>query len=129
MSGWAIGRASLGPGTTREEMMPILQETGLRCGTDFFLAFSPEREDPGRKGETTSTITKLVGGVDAVSGDLAEALYSRVVSDVHRVSSAEVAEAAKLLENVYRAVNIALVNELKIVLDEMKNDVWEGNLE
>ncbi len=113
------------PGTTREEMMPILQETGLRCGRDFFLAFSPEREDPGRKGETTSTITKLVGGVDAVSGDLAEALYSRVVSDVHRVSCAEVAEAAKLLENVYRAVNIALVNELKIVLDEMKIDVWE----
>ena len=113
------------PGTTREEMMPILQETGLRCGRDFFLAFSPEREDPGRKGETTSTITKLVGGVDAVSGDLAEALYSRVVSDVHRVSCAEVAEAAKLLENVYRAVNIALVNELKILLDEMKIDVWE----
>ncbi len=113
------------PGTTREEMMPILQETGLRCGRDFFLAFSPEREDPGRKGETTGTITKLVGGVDAVSGDLAEALYSRVVSDVHRVSCAEVAEAAKLLENVYRAVNIALVNELKIVLDEMKIDVWE----
>ncbi|MHC4107185.1 MAG: nucleotide sugar dehydrogenase, partial [Planctomycetota bacterium] len=113
------------PGTTRDEMMPILQETGLRCGRDFFLAFSPEREDPGRQGETTSTITKLVGGIDAVSGDLAEALYSRVVRNVHRVSSTEVAEAAKLLENVYRAVNIALVNELKVVLDAMGIDVWE----
>ena len=113
------------PGTTRDEMMPILEETGLRCGEDFFLAYSPEREDPGREGLTTSSIPRLVGGVDAVSGDLATALYRRVVSRVHRVSSVEVAEAAKLLENVYRAVNIALVNELKTLLTDLGIDVWE----
>ena len=113
------------PGTTRDEMMPILEESGLRCGEDFFLAYSPEREDPGRKGVTTSSITKLVAGVDDLSGDLAAALYGRVVEKVHRVSCAEVAEAAKLLENVYRAVNIALVNELKTLLADMGIDVWE----
>ena len=113
------------PGTTRDEMMPILEGSGLRCGEDFFLAYSPEREDPGRKGVTTSSITKLVAGVDDLSGDLAAALYGRVVEKVHRVSCAEVAEAAKLLENVYRAVNIALVNELKMLLADMGIDVWE----
>ncbi len=113
------------PGTTRDEMMPILEETGLQCGKDFFLAYSPEREDPGRQGVTTRSITKLVGGVDELSGDLATALYSQVVEQVKRVSSAEVAEAAKLLENVYRAVNIALVNELKTLLADMGIDVWE----
>ena len=113
------------PGTTRDEMMPILEGSGLRCGEDFFLAYSPEREDPGRKGVTTSSITKLVAGVDDLSGDLAAALYGRVVEKVHRVSCAEVAEAAKLLENVYRAVNIALVNELKTLLADMGIDVWE----
>ena len=113
------------PGTTREEMLPILESGGLRCGKDFFLAYSPEREDPGRENMTTSAIPKLVGGIDDSSGNLAMALYEKVITQMHRVSSAEVAEAAKLLENIYRAVNIALVNELKVVLTEMDVDVWE----
>jgi UDP-N-acetyl-D-glucosamine dehydrogenase len=113
------------PGTTREDMLPILQASGLTCGEDFFLAFSPEREDPGRPDQSTATIPKLVGGIDTVSGDLAEALYRGFVKTVHRVSSAEVAECAKLLENIYRAVNIAMVNELKILLNDMGIDVWE----
>jgi UDP-N-acetyl-D-glucosamine dehydrogenase len=113
------------PGTTRGEMSPILESSGLRCGVDFFLAFSPEREDPGRRNTTTASIPKLVGGVDPVSTDLAMAFYSRAIKEVHRVSSAEVAETAKLLENIYRAVNIALVNELKVLLTDMGIDVWE----
>jgi UDP-N-acetyl-D-glucosamine dehydrogenase len=112
------------PGTTRGEVLPILERTGLRCGQDFFLAYSPEREDPGRAAEPGG-IPRLVGGVDDVSADMALALYGNVVQLVHRVSSAEVAEAAKLLENIYRAVNIALVNELKTLLADMKIDVWE----
>jgi UDP-N-acetyl-D-glucosamine dehydrogenase len=113
------------PGTTRQEMLPILEKTGLRAGVDFFVAYSPEREDPGREGMSTSTIPKLVGGIDSVSGDLAMLLYEKVITQMHRVPSAEVAEAAKLLENIYRAVNIALVNELKVVLTEMDVDIWE----
>ncbi|MHC5112966.1 MAG: nucleotide sugar dehydrogenase [Planctomycetota bacterium] len=113
------------PGTTRDVVLPILAESGMRCGTDFFLAYSPEREDPGREGVTTATIPKLVGGVDEISGDLAMAFYERVVTAAHRVSSAEIAEAAKLLENIYRAVNIAMVNEMKTLLDEMGLDIWE----
>ena len=113
------------PGTTRERMRPILEGTGLRCGSDFFLAYSPEREDPGRTGTSTRTIPKLVGGVDEASGDLAQALYANCIDEVHRVPSAEVAESAKLLENIYRAVNIALVNELKVLFEDMGIDVWE----
>lgn len=113
------------PGTTREVMLPRFDATGLRCGVDFFLAYSPEREDPGRKDHQTQTIPKLVGGIDAVSGELATALYRKAIRQVIPVSSAEVAEAAKILENVYRAVNIALVNEMKMVLTAMKIDVWE----
>ena len=113
------------PGTTREIMQPRFERRGLRCGSDYFLAFSPEREDPGSKKFNTRTIPKLVGGVDASSGDLACLLYGKVISQVVPVSSAEVAEAAKLLENIYRAVNIALVNELKVVLTAMGIDVWE----
>ena len=113
------------PGTTRQDMQPILDARGLKCGVDYFLAYSPEREDPGRKGMTTAAIPKLVGGVDAASTDLAIALYSRCIKQVHRVSSAEVAETAKLLENIFRGVNIALVNELKVVLTEMGIDIWE----
>ncbi|MDG1899369.1 MAG: nucleotide sugar dehydrogenase [Phycisphaerales bacterium] len=113
------------PGTTRDEMKPILEETGLACGTDFFLAYSPEREDPGRKGVTTKAIPKLVGGVDDASTDLAMLLYGAAVEHAHRVSTAEIAESAKILENVYRAVNIALVNELKLILDKMDIDIWE----
>ena len=113
------------PGTTRDEMLPILGESGLKHGEDFFLAYSPEREDPGRKSETTQSIPKLVGGIDESSGTLAHAFYSTVVDNAHLVSSAEVAESAKLLENIYRAVNIALVNEMKLILDKLGIDIWE----
>ena len=113
------------PGTTRDEMLPILEESGLKHGEDFFLAYSPEREDPGRKSETTQSIPKLVGGIDALGGSIAHAFYSEVVDNAHLVSSAEVAESAKLLENIYRAVNIALVNEMKLILDKLGIDIWE----
>ena len=113
------------PGTTREVMLPPFEKTKLKLGTDFYLAFSPEREDPGRKDHNTRTIPKLVGGLDAVSGEVAVALYRHAVKEVIPVSSAEVAEAAKLLENIYRSVNIALVNEMKMVLTAMGIDVWE----
>jgi len=113
------------PGTTRDEMQPILDARGLKCGDEYFLAYSPEREDPGSIGRSAQHIPKLVGGVDPVATDLAMAFYSQVVKEAHRVSSAEVAESAKLLENIYRAVNIALVNEMKIVLTDMNIDVWE----
>lgn len=114
------------PGTTREVVLPILeQHTGMVCGQDYFAAFSPEREDPGRKSHNTTTIPKLVGGIDPVSGELAADLYRCAVEKVVPVSSAEVAEAAKLLENIYRCINIALVNEMKMVLQKMGIDVWE----
>ena len=113
------------PRTTREVMLPRLEANGFKCGTDFLLAFSPEREDPGRKDHNTTTIPKLVGGIDKISGEVAAALYSKAVKKVIPVSSAEVAEAAKLLENIFRAVNIAMVNELKVVLTAMDIDVWE----
>ena len=112
------------PGTTREVVLPRLEKTGLVPGRDFFLAYSPERENPG-SGTSTRTIPKLVGGVDEQSGKLAASLYQLAFESVVPVSSAEVAEAAKLLENIYRAVNIALVNEMKMVLTEMGVDVWE----
>ena len=113
------------PGTTRDEMLPILESSGLKHGDDFFLAYSPEREDPGRKTETTQSIPKLVGGLDETSGRLAHEFYRRVVEQAHLVSSAEVAESAKLLENIYRAVNIALVNEMKLILEKLGVDIWE----
>ena len=113
------------PGTTREIMKPELERRGLKCGRDFFLAFSPEREDPGNKEFSIEQIPKVVGGIDAPSGRAAAALYREAVSRVVEVSSAEAAEAAKLLENIYRCVNIALVNELKMCLDRMHIDVWE----
>jgi UDP-N-acetyl-D-glucosamine dehydrogenase len=113
------------PRTTREIMLPRLEAKGLKCGTDFYLAFSPEREDPGRKDHSTQTIPKLVGGIDPISGELAVSMYRKAIKQVIPVSSAEVAEAAKILENVYRAVNIALVNEMKMVLTAMNIDVWE----
>lgn len=113
------------PGTTRDEVVPLLEATGMACGSDFFVAFSPEREDPGRAGVTTSTIPRLVGGVDGLSGEIAFELFSSFIAKVHPVESAEVAEAAKLLENIFRAVNIALVNELKVLLDELDIDVWQ----
>jgi UDP-N-acetyl-D-glucosamine dehydrogenase len=113
------------PRTTREIMLPKFEARGMQCGKDFYVAYSPEREDPGRKDFNTQSIPKLVGGIDEVSGELAEALYKKAIKQVIRVSSAEVAEAAKLLENIYRAVNIALVNEMKMVLTAMGIDVWE----
>ncbi len=113
------------PGTTDELVRGILEESGLKCGEDFFLAFSPEREDPGNKSFGTATIPKVVGGVDPVSGDLAQALYDRVIARTVRVSSSRAAEATKLVENIFRAVNIALVNELKMVFDRMGIDIWE----
>jgi UDP-N-acetyl-D-glucosamine dehydrogenase len=113
------------PGTTDELLCPILEETGLKAGRDFFLAFSPEREDPGNPHFSTRSIPKVVGGLDRLSRDLAVALYAPVVSGVVPVSSTRVAEACKILENTYRAVNIALVNELKVVFDAMGIDVWE----
>ena len=113
------------PGTTDELVRGILEESGLRCGRDFFLAFSPEREDPGNASYGTATIPKVVGGVDAASGDLAQRLYDQIVSRTIRVSTCRTAEATKLTENIFRAVNIALVNELKIVFDRMGIDIWE----
>jgi UDP-N-acetyl-D-glucosamine dehydrogenase len=113
------------PGTTDEELRPILETSGLRCGEDFLLAFSPEREDPGRKDYNTKTIPKVVGGVDEQATAAAVALYGAAMAKVVPVTSARVAESTKLLENVFRSVNIALVNELKVIFDRMGIDVWE----
>jgi len=106
-------------------VLPILAETGLKPGEDFFLAYSPEREDPGNQEYSASRIPKVVGGLDPASLELAEALYGHAVVEVVPVSSPEIAEACKILENTYRAVNIALVNELKMLFDRMGIDVWE----
>jgi UDP-N-acetyl-D-glucosamine dehydrogenase len=113
------------PGTTEELIRKMLEETGLLCGRDFYLAFSPEREDPGNAKYSTTNIPKIIGGVDQDSGDLAQLLYDQVISKTIRVANARTAEAAKLTENIFRAVNIALVNELKIVYERMDIDIWE----
>jgi UDP-N-acetyl-D-glucosamine dehydrogenase len=113
------------PGTTREVVQPLLEGTGLRLDRDYFLAFSPEREDPGRKDYSTNSIPKVVGGATKTSGKLAAALYGQALATIVPVSSCEVAEACKIVENVYRAVNIALVNELKLIFERMGIDVWE----
>lgn len=113
------------PGTTREELVPILEKTGLKAGEDFYVAFSPEREDPGNKHFHTRTIPKLVGALTPEGMDIAEAVYSFAVDNVVRVSSPEVAEMAKIMENTFRAVNIALVNELKVLATRMGVDIWE----
>jgi UDP-N-acetyl-D-glucosamine dehydrogenase len=113
------------PGTTDEVVREILEEGGLRAGKDFFLAFSPEREDPNNPNYNTRTIPKLVGGYTTECGAAAAALYGAVLDKVVPVSSARVAEAAKLVENIYRSVNIALVNELKVLFDRMGLDIWE----
>ena len=113
------------PGTTREVVKPILESGGLKVGRDFYLAFSPEREDPGNRDFTTATIPKVVGGIDRTSGRLASALYGRIIERVVPVSSCEAAEATKILENVYRCVNIAMINEMKVLLDRMGINVWE----
>jgi UDP-N-acetyl-D-glucosamine dehydrogenase len=114
------------PGTTREELLPILErESGLVAGKDFHLAFSPERVDPGRVDWTTKTVPKVVGGIDEPSTEAAAALYLTAVDRVHRVSSPDAAELTKLLENIFRSVNIALVNELAQLCDRMGIDIWE----
>jgi UDP-N-acetyl-D-glucosamine dehydrogenase len=113
------------PGTTRDVVRPILEASGLAAGRDFFLAYSPEREDPGNPNYAAPTIPKVVGGLDPESLQLASALYGQVVVHVVPVSSPEVAEACKILENTYRAVNIALVNEMKMLYDRMGINIWE----
>jgi UDP-N-acetyl-D-glucosamine dehydrogenase len=113
------------PGTTREVVQPILESTGLRCGEDFFLAYSPEREDPGNTDFRTAGIPRVVGGADANALHLAETLYGAVVERIVPVGSLEAAEAVKLTENAFRAVNIALANELKLTFGAMGVDVWE----
>jgi UDP-N-acetyl-D-glucosamine dehydrogenase len=124
------------PGTTEELVLPILEANGMRCPiahgpdndqivTDFFLAFSPEREDPGNKQYSLAQIPKIVGGINPPSGRAAAALYAQVVSRVVPVSTTRAAEMAKLLENIFRCVNIALVNELKMLALRMNIDIWE----
>ncbi len=113
------------PGTTDEEVQGILAKSGLSTPADYFLAFSPEREDPGNAKFSTKSIPKIVGGVNPASTEAAAALYAAALDRVVPVSSSRVAESAKLLENIFRSVNIALVNELKTILDRMNIDVWE----
>ena len=113
------------PGTTEEEMLPILESKGFKVGKDFLLAYSPERENPGDKEFTTSKIPKVVGGVTSRCLKTAKTLYDQIVVQTIPVSSPRAAEATKLLENIFRSVNIALVNELKIIFDRMDIDIWE----
>ncbi len=113
------------PGTTEEIILPKLEASGLKVGKDFFLAFSPERIDPGNKKYKTKDITKVVGGVTAKCTELAELLYAQIIAQVFPVSSPRVAEMEKLLENVFRSVNIALVNEMAILCKKMDIDIWE----
>jgi UDP-N-acetyl-D-glucosamine dehydrogenase len=114
------------PGTTEDELRKVLEEgSGKQAGVDFHLAYSPEREDPGREDASVKTIPKVVGGYTQTCCDLASDLYSQGIDVIHRVSSCRVAEATKLLENIFRSVNIALVNELKVVYEAMNIDVHE----
>ena len=113
------------PGTTDEVVQPALEENGLKAGADFFLAFSPERVDPGNESFSTRTIPKVVGGVNRESTDLASDLYGAIVETVVPVSSTQVDEMVKLLENTFRAVNIGLVNEIALMAHRMNIDVWE----
>jgi UDP-N-acetyl-D-glucosamine dehydrogenase len=113
------------PGTTRDVVQPILAAGGLTVGKDYFLGFSPEREDPGNAKYSAESIPKVVGGIDPESGRLAALLYSQAIVQVVPVSNCEIAEAAKIIENTYRSVNIAMVNELKTLFDRMGIDIWE----
>ncbi len=114
------------PGTTREQLLPVLEAgSSLQAGKDFHLAFSPERVDPGRDDWTTRNVPKVIGGIDEASTEAAAAFYGAAIDDVYRVSSPEAAELTKLLENIFRSVNIALVNELAQLCDRMGIDVWE----
>jgi UDP-N-acetyl-D-glucosamine dehydrogenase len=113
------------PGTTRERVTPALEESGLVAGRDFNVAFSPERVDPGRTDYTLRTTPKVLGGLTPTCGDRAEALYREVCDTIVRVSTPEAAELTKLLENIFRSVNIALVNEIAVLTDRMGIDIWE----
>lgn len=113
------------PGTTRDVVVPILDKAGLTLGKDYFVAYSPEREDPGNKQFSTSTIPKVVGGMDETCLKLADLFYKQAMTKTVPVSSCEIAEACKILENTYRSVNIAMVNELKMIYDRLGIDVWE----
>ncbi len=113
------------PGTTRDVLLPILLSSGLQVGEDFFLAYSPEREDPGNQQFSARGIPKVIGGIDAQSLELANLLYSAAVVETVPVSTCEIAEACKILENTYRSVNIAMVNELKVLFDHLEIDIWE----
>ncbi len=113
------------PGTTRDVILPILNESGMKVGEDFFLAYSPEREDPGNPDFSANRIPKVVGGIDLASRDLAVSLYSHAVVQIVPVSSCEVAEACKIVENTYRSVNIAMANELKVLFARLGIDIWE----
>ena len=113
------------PGTTEEELLPRLEKPGLKCGREFFLVYSPEREDPANPEFTTKTIPKIVGGISASCLEIGQALYKEIVDRVVPVSTARAAEMTKILENTYRAVNVALVNELKLVADAMDIDIFE----
>ncbi len=120
-----ILESSTWPGTTDEVMRPILEKSGLQCTQDFYLAFSPEREDPNNRNYSTKNIPKVVGANNATSLECAKALYDAVIIQTVPVSTSQAAEATKLLENIFRSVNIALVNEMKMILDRMSIDVWE----
>jgi UDP-N-acetyl-D-glucosamine dehydrogenase len=113
------------PGTTEEVLLPKFRSRGWREGVDFFLAYSPEREDPGNREYTTKSIPKVVGGITRNCQKAAKALYQQIIDEVVTVSTTRAAEMTKLLENIYRSVNIALVNELKILADRMGIDIWE----
>ena len=113
------------PGTTKEIIKPILEKSGLSAGKDFFLAYSPEREDPGNKDFSVSKIPKVIGGITPKCLNVANELYSKIIKKTVKVSSTETAEAAKLMENIFRAVNIAMVNELKLIFERMNINIWE----
>lgn len=113
------------PGTTRDVVLPILDKSGLVCGKDFFVAYSPEREDPGNPDYTARGIPKVVGGIDPESLSVAQAMYESAVVKTVPVNSCEIAEACKIIENTYRSVNIAMVNELKVLFQKLGIDVWE----
>ncbi|MEM7785221.1 MAG: nucleotide sugar dehydrogenase, partial [Planctomycetota bacterium] len=113
------------PGTTKDVLLPILSASGLKAGKDFFLAYSPEREDPGNPNFTAGTIPKVVGGLEPESLRIASKFYEKAITKVIPVNSCEVAEACKILENTYRSINIAMVNELKVLFQKIGIDVWE----